>query len=486
VLSFSLAAASGIALFVCDYPVHFWPLQIVALVPFLFALQRVRSRFQAGLVGAVCGLFYLVPLSIALSFPWYFAIALAGYMTLIWVAFGALGYGVMRWPLPWAALGLGALMSVLEWVDFSLLPIWGTAQCFTRVWSAGPDLLGFVPHVGVGGLVFVVVSLQSFWVRLVSRDRRSAGLRFGLAGVAAIVLLVATLGLSNPAASGPTLRVAAAGWTYADHKRLNAWGAHARFKKLYLPLFKKAVAQRAELLVSPEVGFHVNATTKPWLFEKLASLARAHRIWLVVGYFDHPKNENRSVVFDATGKRRGHYVKSHLIYALENYRAGTGKLLSIATALGKAASTSPSTSSAKGVLLGTMICQDDNFTDLARGYGRLGTQLMAVPTNDWLQVKHYHLENSLFRAIENRYAIVRAATNGISAIVDPRGRVLARCDHFVRGPQVIVSDVTVYRRPHTLYSRFGDWFVLVCGVFLALGWLIGRRQRLTRKTAEES
>jgi len=59
-----------------------------------------------------------------------------------------------------------------------------------------------------------------------------------------------------------------------------------------------------------------------------------------------------------------------------------------------------------------MICQDDNFTDLARGYGRLGVPLLAVPTNDWPAIRAFHLQSSAFRAIENGYAIARAAWLG--------------------------------------------------------------------------
>jgi apolipoprotein N-acyltransferase len=92
---------------------------------------------------------------------------------------------------------------------------------------------------------------------------------------------------------------------------------------------------------------------------------------------------------------------------------------------------------------------------------------MAVPTNDWKQVKDHHFENALFRAVENRYAVVRGASNGISAVVTARGEVLARMDHFREGPGVIVCDLPLYPGG-SFYSRAGEWVVLASMVFLVL------------------
>jgi apolipoprotein N-acyltransferase len=115
-----------------------------------------------------------------------------------------------------------------------------------------------------------------------------------------------------------------------------------------------------------------------------------------------------------------------------------------------------------------MICHDDNFTDLSRGYGRRQVQVMAVPTNDWRQVMGHHLDNSLFRAVESGFGMVRAASNGISVIASPRGEVLAQQDHFATGPGVIVADLW-FGPGGTWYSRFGDWVLVLCGAVLLVG-----------------
>jgi apolipoprotein N-acyltransferase len=195
-------------------------------------------------------------------------------------------------------------------------------------------------------------------------------------------------------------------------------------------------------------------------------LARKHKVALVVGYFDIRRNDNRMAFFAANGKWIGEYVKSHLIPVFEKYRAGSGRPTTVRFGRWK---------------VGGLICQDDNFTDIARAYGRRAVSIIAVPTNDWAQVKHHHLENTIFRAVENRFAMVRAATNGISALISPRGRVLARVDHFAAGPAVITARMQLMPATTTLYAWAGDWLAAVCAVFLVMLIVVRRR-----KTARES
>jgi apolipoprotein N-acyltransferase len=143
---------------------------------------------------------------------------------------------------------------------------------------------------------------------------------------------------------------------------------------------------------------------------------------------------------------------------MEDYRAGDGTLLVVDVA---------------GVKTGTMICQDDNFTDLARGYGRAGVDLLIVPTNDWREVAPYHLDSNRFRAIETGAAILRAASNGVSALVSPRGELLASHDHNSGGAGVVVAELPV-GRARTPYAFAGDWPMLVLALAL-LAPLLRRR-----------
>ena len=83
----ALSLLSGLLLFVSDYPVHAWPLQAVALLPLLYALERLcASRKGALLCGLALGLGSTLPLLAVLEFPLLMGVPLALYLSLLWVA----------------------------------------------------------------------------------------------------------------------------------------------------------------------------------------------------------------------------------------------------------------------------------------------------------------------------------------------------------------------------------------------------------------
>jgi apolipoprotein N-acyltransferase len=97
-----------------------------------------------------------------------------------------------------------------------------------------------------------------------------------------------------------------------------------------------------------------------------------------------------------------------------------------------------------------------------------------VPTNDWPPVRRAHFQSTIHRAIELRCPLVRAASNGISAIVSVYGTVLDVRDHCLEGPGLVIADVSIFGA-RTVFARWGNWFVVVCGVFLAVHVLWRKR-----------
>jgi apolipoprotein N-acyltransferase len=70
-----------------------------------------------------------------------------------------------------------------------------------------------------------------------------------------------------------------------------------------------------------------------------------------------------------------------------------------------------------------------------------------------------HLGTVPLRAVENRVAIARAANTGVSAFVDPSGRIRRMLPLGERG---VLVDRVALRQRATFYARWGDWFVYVC------------------------
>src|SRR5919198_2666422 len=121
-----------------------------------------------------------------------------------------------------------------------------------------------------------------------------------------------------------------------------------------------------------------------------------------------------------------------------------------------------------------LICFEVIFPDLVRHFVRHGAQFLVNITNDaWFgdsPASYQHLSMVVFRAIENRVPIVRAANTGISAVIDPTGRLVQQTDLFVR--TWIKDRISLVERPATFYTRFGDLFAYSCLLLIAiaLGW----------------
>ncbi|HEY3359524.1 MAG TPA: nitrilase-related carbon-nitrogen hydrolase [Polyangia bacterium] len=456
----ALAVASGLLLFASDTTVGAWPLLVVALLPVLAALRWLRpGRGGAALMGLALGLGYTVPVSLALEFPLLMAAGLAAFITAIWVLFCLGARVVSRWPAPWGGLGVGAVAVVAQYLGTTVLPAFGTAQSFARPWSAAPPAAQLAAVTGMLGLVFALAAAPALALALGRGPGRRAA-AVALALVLAVPAAASAL-LWGRAPAG-RVRVAAMGWV--DEHLTGARNPRTQLARVYEPLLAEAVAGGATLVVSPEVGFWLEPEAKAGVLARLQELARRHRVSLAAGYFDVARNDNRIAFIGPDGALAAEYQKTHLIPFLERYHPGPGALP--ATALGP-------------WRLGGMICQDDNFTDLSRAYGRRRAQLVAVPTNDWRQVRRFHFSNTRWRAVESRYAVVRAASNGLSAIVSPRGEVLAVKDHFVTGPAVVVADVAL-EAGGSAYAHTGDWVMLgLAGVLLAGGAVVNRRRRLS-------
>jgi apolipoprotein N-acyltransferase len=96
-------------------------------------------------------------------------------------------------------------------------------------------------------------------------------------------------------------------------------------------------------------------------------------------------------------------------------------------------------------------------------------------TNDaWFgdtQEPWIHLVLSQFRAIEHRRYMVRATNSGISAVVDPLGRIVARTGVLTR--ENLRYDVHMLDG-ETIYTRFGDWPGWIA--LAAIAWMLIRRR----------
>ena len=119
--------------------------------------------------------------------------------------------------------------------------------------------------------------------------------------------------------------------------------------------------------------------------------------------------------------------------------------------------------------IGVLVCFEGIFPELSRSYVQSGSRMLVNITNDaWYgrsSAPYQHLSMTVFRAVENRVPLVRAANTGISAIIDSEGRIKKQTELF---QEAFVNGEVILGTKNTLYSRFGDVFAKVCLLLSAL------------------
>jgi len=121
--------------------------------------------------------------------------------------------------------------------------------------------------------------------------------------------------------------------------------------------------------------------------------------------------------------------------------------------------------------IGTFICYESVFPNFVRKFAAGGAEVLFNISNDgWFgksAAREQHLSMVRMRAAENRRWILRSTNDGITATIDSAGRMRGTLPKYVEATSYTGFN---YERTQTLYTRFGDWFALLCamGAGLAL------------------
>jgi apolipoprotein N-acyltransferase len=106
--------------------------------------------------------------------------------------------------------------------------------------------------------------------------------------------------------------------------------------------------------------------------------------------------------------------------------------------------------------------------------------LVTITNDAWFgrtSAPYQHLSIATFRAIENRVFIARAANTGISAFIDPKGKIVKQGDIFTE--EAMNGTIRIMKRK-TFYTLYGDVFAWICSglSMILLGYALLRKNRM--------
>jgi len=404
---------------------------------------------------------------------------------------------LMAAPFAWVATELGRthLFTGFPWVllGYSQTRVLPIAQLASLFGVYGVSML--VAAMSAALAVVAVGTGPAYVGRRLSGavPRLSGAERFGpLIVVFAILVAVAVWGSRRAAGaewrrSGEAIRVGLIQGNVDQAEKVDVTRAGAIFQD-YLRLTRQAIREGAEFILWPE-------SSTPFLFEEdraaaaqVRTLARQARVPILLGSDQIERGPgglaaryfNSAFLVRPDGTTGGVYRKMHLVPFGEY--VPLKRVFFFAAPLVEAVSDFSAGETPALLPLGdhtisTAICYEVVYPDLVRRFVAGGSEMLTTMTNDaWFgatSAPYQHFEQASMRAIEEGRYMIRSANTGVSGIVDPYGRVLARTAIFQ--PAVLVGEAR-FLRTSTFYARHGDILAYASVVATAALLVVARRR----------
>lgn len=455
------------------------------LAPLLFALRQRGLLVGAGLgflFGYVfgAGSFYWLN-TVAAVTPFRFCL-LATVFSLYYLLFGFLYNAVSRSIGSWIVLGGPALWVAIEYARASLSFLALPWNFLSHSQYQYLPLIQVADLTGAYGISFLIVMVNHVLSQV--PDLRSARRwRWRPQLLALALLLLATLlygwqKLAAPARDVPRVRVALVQANVLARRGMSIKDQMAHLVA-YDRLTREAAKEKPDLIVWPSSS--LPGPISFWIVRLYVNDV-AHRAGapILVGgaggdKFAPPRDgylpySNSELLISPSGRVEAQYNKVHLTPFTEYVPlSGAIRWPRWITSLerGFVPGEGYTLFEVAGARFGAPICWENAFPDLFRRFVREGADFMASVTNEAAfgpAGPHQALAMNVFRAVENRVTIGRAATTGVSAFIDPRGAIVERVtdgdgkDLSVAG--FLVRDVPLAKR-RTFYTLYGDVFAQV-------------------------
>jgi len=493
-----LALISGL-LFAFSFPnVAIGWFAFVAFIPLYVALHGARSGWQAaglGWIAQTTAWLLMVPWVVRVmshygGLPYVVGVLLFCAMSLYLGLFGAL-YGWLFWRIRPASFARW-LVVALAWPVVELIRTHAmTGFPWNLIAAAIVDYTSLIQIDRVAGpyLVGFLMLIPAIVVAWLITQRPQGIARILVIGGASIVLfvwwatgLVASKLIDRPNGS-PMTRAALLQPNISQEMRWNDKNLIAIYQHM-MSMTNEAIGSGAKIVIWPESTVPLSYNSTDFYRQSIEEVSRLHGVDIILGSVaEDPKNVNRvwnSAFLVSGGRTIGHYDKIRLVPFGEY--VPLRKMLFFAEklvhAVGEFEFGTRDTPLPGRFQYGPAICYEVVYPQITRTQVRHGANVLVTITNDaWYDgtsAPRQHLNQARLRAIEDDRYLLRAGTTGISAFVDPTGRVLRE---LPMGQSGIIYAEFQARETTTPYVRFGDWFAWAAAVVVMIAVLRNHARR---------
>ena len=381
---------------------------------------------------------------------------------------------------PFAA---GAVWAVYEWTQ--TLGWWGVP--WGRLPLGQSKLLVGLQTASLFGSYFITFLLVAVnfcaayaVCACISGDRRVRMSAIKLSSLSVALMLAfnygagAALWFGNDRDAERTVRVAVVQGNISSNEKWSTLSA-ARTRKVYREYTLKAASEGAQIVVWPETALPYTVVEGNGTYTYLSELAKEANVTILAGAFSPAEGKksdyNAILCFTPDGQMSDTvYAKRHLV-PFGEFVPMRELFELIVPPLTELVMTGEDIEQGKDAevfeldegSLGSLICFDSIYEELALDSVRDGAQILCISSNDsWFTdsvALYMHNAQAQLRAIETDRYIARSANTGISSFISDRGEIISSTQALVDG--MLIEDVPL-SDTRTLYTRIGNLFVYLC------------------------
>ena len=440
--SLSAALLSGVLLYLSQGLSDMWFLAEFALIPILWLAysnvpvwQLILASMGVWLAGQIYAFQCYGSVSPLLILSGLLPLTMFFPLAVVFARFAQRRTGALT-----TLLAFPACWTALEYLYGSVAPN-GSYGSLAYSQMSAPLLVQSASLLGMYSVTFFIcLFANTLTMALHARLRSSSRLiALGLS-ICALDLAFGFVRLSRPMPASVTVSAFVNGGAMNAAYRGDTIDSAVSVSAAYASAVRNAAAKGAQFAVTAEGGIVTRQEWRAAILAPLLAVAQQTGVQIIAGIYERDPPADLALALQADSAPRS-YAKRHLVPFLE-----TGF-------------TPGHASGWLGHSRAMEICKDMDFPRTIRGDAKYGIRLMGVPAGDFGKDAWLHARMAIMRGVENGFAIVRAADEGLLTVSDAGGRLIGKKSAAASGMTVLIANVPLGPGA-TLYTRIGDAFPL--------------------------
>jgi apolipoprotein N-acyltransferase len=477
----SLSILSALLLILSFPNFNLWIFAWFGFVPLFFAIEN-KSKFNAFLLSCLTGIIFwtgIIYWLIHVTVPG--TILLILYLSLYFGLFGLIIKGNRLWTIDYGLLFIPSTWVLLEFLRAHLLTGFPWALLGYSQYLNLP-IIQIADITGTWGVSFLVMMTNVAIYLVFSRQHFS----FSEIKKYSIPILSIIISLSygyyklhhRPSSTDQRpIKISVIQGNIPQELKWNTQSKDYIMDK-YLEITRWAAKESSDLIIWPEAALPVILEEEPVYFEKTKELVKEIKVPLLLGAVTFRNNfyyNSALLISKEDSKILKIYDKLHLVpfgeyIPLKNIFP----FLKTVVPIGDITPGTEYKVFKLPITFSVLICFEDLFPQISREFVKKGADFLINITNDaWYKktpAAYQHLQASVFRAVENRIFLARAANTGVSGFINPDGKIISLVKDNL-GRKIFVDgykteEIVITKRNPTFYTLYGDKFILILLIFI--------------------